>query len=321
MLGLCACGSDRGFQVENTSSIPPSSSACEADSDCGDGLLCEACGDGFKTCVPGCREDVQCGANMLCNHNVQCLSCPCPSGWCDLDPCRDLDGDGFAAALDGECPGKQVGDCNDALPYVKPGGTERCENGQDDDCNGKKDRNDPACRSSCDAGRSFCSNSRYCREDEFCERGCCDQCPAAPVPTCDAGSVLLPNGLDELGCPAAMLCIESNACSGLPYAPVCGRNFASYGSVCEASVADAGVLHTGPCVYREGETCDEGDYCSGTAYCRNLSEDGGVKLRCVARGTCGVDADCAHMRGTASCGDGGLAAFTCQAATCVSRCD
>lgn len=320
MLGLCACDADPGLRVENTSSTPPSSSACERDGDCGDGLLCEACGDGFKTCVPGCREDAQCGPNMLCNHNVQCLSCPCPSGWCDLDPCRDLDGDGFAAALEGECPGKQVGDCNDGLAFVKPGGTERCANGQDDDCNGKKDRADPACRESCDQGRGFCSDSRSCRNDEFCERGCCEQCPATPLPSCDAGQVFLAAGLDDEGCTAPMLCFDAARCAGAPYELVCARNFASYSNRCEVAAAGSRVLHEGGCVYREGEPCEEGDTCSGNAYCRNLSEDGGVKLRCALRGTCSIDADCAHLRDTTRCADGGVPAFTCQAEKCVTDC-
>ncbi|MGV3623584.1 MAG: MopE-related protein [Archangium sp.] len=320
MVALCACGADRTFRVENISA-PASASACELDSDCGDGLLCEACGDGFKTCVPGCREDSQCGPNMICDHNVQCLSCPCPSGWCDLDPCRDLDGDGFAPATDGMCPGKQLGDCNDALASVKPGGRERCQNGQDDDCNGKKDRNDDACRDTCDQGLNFCANSRYCRSDEFCDvGGCCEKCDVPVVPTCDAGMGFLQGGLDENGCSAALVCVDLNGCSGVNYEPVCARNFATYDNACLAELAGSRVLHRGNCLYLEGERCDFDEYCSGATFCRNMSLDGGDDFHCVQRGTCSTDADCLHVNGTIPCGDGGVATFACERELCVGRC-
>lgn len=319
MVVFCACGSDRGFQVENTSTIPPSDSACAVDDDCGAGLLCEACGDGFKTCVPGCRDDAQCGANMICDHNVECLSCPCPSGWCDLDPCRDLDGDGYAAALEGECPGKIIGDCNDGLASVHPGGRERCNNGQDDDCNGLKDRKDPACRETCDQGFGFCSNSRYCRNDQFCERGCCEQCPAVMTPPCNDG--ILTGGLDAKGCTAPYVCVDPSACSGQPYNPVCGRNFGTYENACQAALAGTRVLHSGACTSYEGEPCDDTADCAYTSFCRNIAEDGGDDFRCVQRGTCTTASDCAFVQNPLRCSDAGVAKYTCESEQCVGRCE
>lgn len=320
MLVLCACGADRGFRVENTTGQTARASGCGTDDDCGPGLLCEACGDGFKTCVPGCREDAQCGPNMICVHDVECLSCPCPSGWCDLDPCRDLDGDGYAAALEGECPGKLIGDCNDALASVNPGGRERCNNGQDDDCNGKKDSADPACRSDCTQGFAMCATSRWCRSHQWCDRGCCEPCPTVTVPTCDGGTGYLTGGLDALGCAAPLVCVDASACANERYEPVCGRNFATYDNACQAGLVGTRVLHTGNCAYREGDPCMGSEDCAYNTFCRNMAEDGGEELRCAQRGTCSVDADCAYAPGVIPCGDGGVAKFRCEAEQCIGRC-
>lgn len=317
MLGLTACGAD-SFQVESTAGQPPPrASACCVDADCGDGLLCEGCGDGFKTCVPGCREDAECGPNMLCNHNVECLSCPCPSGWCDLDPCRDLDGDGFAPATEGECPGKHIGDCNDASASVRPGGTERCANGVDDDCDGKRDAADDTCRDSCE--QRACSISASCGTAGWCDRGCCEACPAVVDPTCQQGESTVPGGLDTLGCRVATVCVDLSACTS-DYAPVCGRNFASYGNACAALAAGTTVLHTGQCSSREGEPCFGHEDCPYQQFCRNMALDAGTELHCAQRGSCSVDADCLLMRGAVTCGDAGLASLRCEAERCVAQC-
>ncbi len=320
MLVVCACGGSERALVENTAA--PSQSACVSDADCGAGLLCEACGDGFKTCVPGCREDSQCGANLLCNHNVECLSCPCPSGWCDLDPCRDMDGDGFAAALEGECPGKQIGDCNDAIASVRPGGTERCNNGQDDNCDGKKDSRDDACRDTCSAGSYFCSSTLNCRNDTWCDRGCCEPCAPAVSPTCGVNQVYLMNGVDALGCPAPMVCVDAGLCEGEGHEPVCGRNFESYQHRCYAEAAGTTVMHTGQCQYREGAPCVVEEDCPYyRTFCRDMTVDGGAPQRhCAQAGTCTVDADCAHVTSVVQCSDGGLASLSCEAERCVASC-
>ena len=304
---LTATGIDAG---------PPRESSCAADTDCPTGMLCEGCGDGFMTCVPGCRTDAQCGANFICSHQVQCLSCPCPSGYCDLDPCRDLDGDGFAAALTGTCPGKSIGDCNDGLATVHPGGRERCANGQDDDCDGKRDARDDECRDTCDPGFGFCSSSLYCGTQRYCDRGCCEACVPVADPLCGPAQCLLPGGLDGDGCRLPAVCGACQSCS-TSYEPVCGRNFATYANACLAAAAGTTVMHDGECSRGEGFTCEgEGD-CYSNQFCRDFGDGG---LHCARIGTCSVDADCDAVTSVVPCADAGLADWVCRGDRCAAVC-
>src|SRR5262245_3097293 len=74
-------------------------SGCLNGSDCGATQVCVNCA-GVGQCAPGCREDAQCGAREICQLGTVCESCPCPPGWCILDPCRDDDGDGYVPGDD-----------------------------------------------------------------------------------------------------------------------------------------------------------------------------------------------------------------------------
>ena len=318
LLSLAGCGDGQNTLQADTAvaASGPRSSSCGSDVDCPTGMLCEGCGDGFFSCVPGCRTDTQCGPNMICSHEVQCLSCPCPSGYCDLDPCRDLDGDGYAAAETGACPGKQVGDCNDGVPTTHPNGRERCANGQDDDCDGRTDARDDECRDSCDPGFGFCSTSLYCGTQRYCDQGCCTACAQGVDPVCGAGECLLPGGLDGSGCFAASVCGECQGCS-LDSAPVCGRNFATYSNACLAQAAGTQVMHTGECNRGEGFTCEGRGDCHYNQICRDLGASG---LRCSLIGTCTVDADCDAVTSVVSCGDAGVASFVCRAERCAAVC-
>ncbi len=317
-LVFAGCGADGGSRTTEQASLDDAgvtrSSACLTDADCGDGLLCEACADGFQTCVPGCRVDAQCGPNMICTHDVQCLTCPCPSGWCDLDPCRDLDGDGYAAALTGTCPGKSIGDCDDAAPSTHPGGVERCANGRDDDCDGRRDANDDACRDSC-PGSSFCASSIQCGTGKVCERGCCDQCPAVSEPTCGPNECLLPGGLDARGCAAPSVCAACASCAD-GFEPVCGKNFATYGNACLAEAAGTTVMHTSECSRYEGSACVDRSDCPFNQVCRET----GQGRHCALVGTCTVDADCAAVTSVAPCGDAGVATWVCRSERCAAQC-
>ena len=290
-----------------------SASACATDADCPGGMLCEPCGD-FFTCVPGCRTDAQCGANRRCNTAVQCLSCPCPSGYCDLDPCRDTDGDGFAPATEGVCPGKQLGDCNDASPSEHPGAIERCANYRDDDCDGRTDARDDECQDSC-SGARVCGTARYCGSTEWCDRGCCTACPAVSEPLCGAGQCLVEGGRDANGCEVAGVCVDCQSCPGT-IAPVCGKNFASYQNACLAERAGTTVLHDGECDRLEGTPCFEKYDCLGNQYCR---DDGQQKV-CARVGTCITDDDCQWVTSVVSCGDAGVAPWVCRNERCTASC-
>lgn len=317
LFALAACGPLPGpanSELMATDAGPPRSSACATDGDCSKGMICEGCPDGFFTCVPGCREDAQCGANMICNTQVQCLSCPCPSGYCDLDPCRDLDGDGYAALETGVCPGKQVGDCNDGAPSVHPGAREVCANGQDDDCDGRRDARDDACRDSC-TGSRFCAYSYYCGSNAWCDRGCCEFCADVVTPTCSPGQCLTETGLDANGCRQAPRCTACPTCSN-DYAPVCGKNFATYTNECWALAAGTTVLHTGPCARNEGARCEGPNECPYGQYCRDL----GTSKQCTLAGSCSVDADCRYVTQVVSCGDAGVASYVCRNERCSPQC-
>jgi hypothetical protein len=318
-LGACAPSSWRA-DTEQASEVdggppPPRESACAVDAHCPPGMLCEGCPDGFRTCVPGCREDAPCGPGLICNHSVACLTCPCPSGLCDLDPCRDLDGDGYAPRGVSACPSVGVGDCDDAAPAVHPGGVERCANGLDDDCDGETDARDTAACSVCAQGQPSCRSALACGQGRFCERGCCDTCPAVDAPSCAANECLLPAGQDARGCAAGFVCADCSACPP-GFEPVCGRNFSTYGNACLAAAAGTPVLHTGDCSPSEGVACLDGTDCNGDQFCRDF---GGGERRCARLGTCSVDADCATQP-TPACGDGGVALHACAAGRCGARC-
>ena len=297
-----------------------SSASCLIDEQCPAGMVCEGCPTGDKTCVPGCRLDAQCPKAMVCSGTVLCTSCPCAPGWCDLDPCRDVDGDGYVPTTDtpASCPGKQQGDCDDARAWAHPGAREVCATGLDEDCDGKTDARDDECRA-CSSGQSYCSTSRNCGLGSTCERGCCEACAVPPAAACDAGQCSLPGGLDsQTGCVLAPVC---GACGGCPknLAPVCGLNGATYDNACLAAAAGTQVLYAGECLYGEQASCRaEAFDCLGTQYCRGA--DGGEGL-CTKLGHCTADADCAEaVRETVLCEDGGIAALACSNLRCVARC-
>jgi hypothetical protein len=323
MLGLAACGGPsappESRQLSTTSDAGlRHDSTCAVDADCPAGMLCEGCADGFKTCVPGCRDSSQCGPFQLCFTNVQCLTCPCPSGWCELDPCHDFDGDGYVTVKDIECPGKRPGDCDDTRDWVNPGATERCANGVDDDCDGRADSNDAACRQTCDAGERRCSTSADCGPNSACEAGCCTACERPKPPPCAANECLLPGGLEPTGCEAPLVCASCRSCP-LDSIPVCGVNFSTYDNRCLAQQARVAVLHDGACLPREGHACQHDIDCgAGTLFCRDMGT--GVK-RCSRVGTCTVDEDCGRVSVVVPCGDGGLATLVCGEHRCTARCE
>jgi hypothetical protein len=315
---VTACGAPPdpgGVELSAFDAGPPRDSACAADTDCPAGMVCEGCDDGFFTCVPGCRQDSQCGANMVCFMSVTCLSCPCPSGYCDLDPCRDLDGDGYTPLTSGSCPGKLLGDCNDGNPRAHPGATERCATGVDEDCDGKRDAADDECRDTCDPGFGYCSSSINCGEQRYCDTGCCEACPQVNHPVCQPGQCLLAAGKDDTGCLRPGTCAPCPTCSN-DYAPVCGRNFQTYPNECHALAAGTTVMHSGECRRGEGATCQGEGECYSGQFCRDF----GATRQCALIGTCSVTADCARVTGVVPCGDAGVATFTCVDERCSAQC-
>lgn len=304
---------DAGMQVSD----------CSDDADCPRGMVCEGCpGTALKQCTPGCRDNSQCNVNFICSTAVLCTTCPCPPGWCDLDPCRDLDGDGFAFTSDPNLTcSRPKGDCDDSRRDVHPGGREVCADGADNDCDGKRDSRDDECRT-CAVGQNACANARWCSSNQQCVMGCCEACPTYNPPQCQAGECLLPGGTSEAGCALPLVC---GACASCPseYRPVCGLNYSTYTNACYAQAAGTQVLHEGTCSYREGTACTSHNECSGL-YCRRLSPDAGIDGdgRCTQRGACVTDQDCADgVVQTAFCADGGIAPLTCKNLRCATKCE
>lgn len=323
VLGVGACGPtaapangnpDGGEQLLVTT--------CVADSQCPAGMVCEGCTATDQTCVPGCREDAQCPTNMRCNAAVLCTQCPCAPGWCDLDPCRDVDGDGYAPTTDDavSCPGKQKGDCDDARPQVNPGLPEVCANGLDDDCDGQWDSQDDACRV-CDSNQRSCSVNRSCGAGSMCDRGCCEACAAPSDPQCDPGLCVLPGGVNpDTGCALASVCGDCKSCPAT-VSRVCGLNGATYDNACLAEAAGTQVLYGGSCYAGEQQRCTAEWECQGAQYCRDAATDGGFEGRCTKLHTCVQDVDCAKaVPETVLCPDGGIAPLGCEVLRCVTRC-
>lgn len=325
-----ACGPvdspvERNVQVQAQSS-------CAADDDCGRGMVCEACPDGAMACVPGCRTTDQCPANMVCLPGVRCLSCPCPPGWCELDPCRDLDGDGYVFTTDPNiaCPGKDKGDCNDGNARIHPGAREYCADWIDNDCDGNVDTRDSDCQQ-CTTAEDRCNSPADCGlgNGRTCDRGCCTACPAVQQPDCE-GACVLPGGVDPLtGCALAPVCGACASCS-TAVQKVCGTNYATYTNACHAAAAGVDVLHSGACVTGEGLSCTDAspgalDACFSGTWCRDLCPPGQVcpvkDHRCTRVGTCVIDADCpAGIGATPVCPDRSVAPLACENHRCVAKC-
>jgi hypothetical protein len=334
MAGVCvACGPIGAPAVAQQLRADAGSDACALDVDCPDGMVCAGCDDGSpRQCVPGCREDQQCGVDRVCVRSVLCTQCPCPPGWCDLDPCLDADGDGYIPNpdLSISCPGKLRGDCDDSNSSVFPGAREQCHNWVDDDCNGKRDGADPACQAQCDPGVYTCNGPWDCygAGEQTCDRGCCIACPSLTPPACTPGQCLLGGGLDpQTGCSLPLVCGDCSSCP-TTVALICATNGSTYNNACLMEAAQGTEAHDGGCVRGEGLSCNGyvvgtrgpcawGQYCRdtcpGKALC--LVED----LRCTDVGVCEQDQDCPAGNSPSLC-DGGVASEHCVDHACVASC-
>lgn len=333
VVGVCvlsACGADQLPTKGTENGRTVLTAACSGDDTCPAGMVCEGCnGANDAVCIPGCRTDAQCPARFVCRGPVTCLSCPCAPGWCELDPCRDVDGDGYAFTDDPSisCPGKQKGDCNEANKDQHPGAKELCANGADDDCDGRVDRQDPSCQM-CTSDSLVCNDSSECGQTQpgqvKCEAGCCQSCPSISYPSCGTGKVAVGGGLDATtGCRVARVCVDSAQCQNSGYDAVCGVDYATYRNPCQAAQVGVAVLHRGGCRWDEGEACSTSQTgtqgtCGVNLYCRSDAEAG---KRCTQLFTCRVDADCPAGATTPSCGeDAGVARWSCVSNQCVARC-
>ncbi len=294
-------------------------------------MVCEGCASGEFSCVPGCRQNSQCRLNLICTGPVVCNSCPCPPGWCESDPCLDLDNDGYVQSCDPKvvCPGKKLCDCNDFNGNVNPGRAEVCNNGLDDNCDGVYEWADPVC-GNCPSGQNKCTNTWSCGAPGAltCNNGCCSSCPALVPPQCAAGKCAGPGGINPAtGCPNAPTCVDCGACPK-NVALVCGANGATFNNACEAQVAAVEVLHDGACVAGENISCNfqpvgSREPCgpNGTMYCRDACPQcAGNQQRCTQVGACARDEDCPAGNASLRCPDGGVAPERCVNHACAADC-
>jgi hypothetical protein len=293
---------------------------------------------GTGECTPGCRTDAQCGARDICQLGTVCQTCPCPPGWCVLNPCRDEDGDGYVPGDDPlvTCPGKKKGDCDDRLADVRPGAPEQCRNYRDDNCDGKYDERDPDCV--CPAGLAKCGDSWGCGAigSQQCNKGCCDSCGQSQKPTCNWGGgtyCAQRYGINPYsGCSYGWTCVECSGC-GTQVDPVCATNGSTYDNLCLLQRRTSNqLLHTGACLPGEGIYCDGpagqlldgGCGPSGTMYCRKSCPNGTScgYSQCTQNGACVRDSDCPaglNPPTPADC-DGGTPVMRCVSNACVSAC-
>jgi hypothetical protein len=313
-----SCGAPRidGAQVG------AQSSECQSDAECSLGMVCAQCEGSvaaLKKCAPGCRSDDQCRQNYICQLGVECNSCPCAPGWCQPDPCRDIDGDGFAFTKDINVQCRlPKGDCNDANARVNPSAKEVCANGQDDNCDGKTDAADTAQCRRCATSQSQCSSRQHCSLNTTCFQGCCDACPLPSPTVCDAGLCALPGGIDATtSCALSQICAPCLTCP-IKNEPVCGDNGSTYQNLCYAEAAGQKVLHSGPCTLWQNWPCVDNNDCRfGQGSCQK-SKDAGVG-RCMRKDYCVVNSDCVQ-NSMSTCLDGGAESMSCTRNTCVSNC-
>ena len=311
---------------------------CRSDSECRTGEVCYLCSATTPgVCDTGCNAMHACPSGQSCVQlGVTCFTCPCVDTECRGQTCVDDDGDGYVAGAG--CSGKPGGDCapNDAT--VNPGAGERCNNGRDDDCDGLVDAADPDCGPSTCRGGSSCRTSWNCGlGTNMCGQGCCETCPILVPPPCRFGDCLLPPSIDpDTGCAGMLGCYTcSNAICPAVDAPVCASTNdrfldpRTFGNSCEASAANAIVVHPGVCRPGEGLNCGsigtpQGCGSGVELYCRDACPECDADLRrCTQKGVCLLDVDCPAGLAPSppiSCMNGSLSAERCVNHACVQRC-
>jgi hypothetical protein len=306
---------------------------CGVDSDCGDGEVCVNC-DGDGQCTPGCRQDSDCGdPRDICQLGTVCQSCPCPPGWCILNPCRDDDSDGYAATSDPTVTCTiPKGDCNDRDPTVHPGAVELCTNYVDDNCDGLTDEQDPSCQ--CPSGEQRCTDTWDCGSigTVGCDKGCCTACSQTVKPDCSFNGsqyCAQPYSINSQdGCNYGWGCDDCGSCP-TTVDPVCSIYGVTYDNACLLGLRVSQQMHTGACIPGEGILCkgyegtDGGCGPSGQMYCRDTC--GGstscLQGQCTKNGTCLLDSDCpAGLDLPLGPCDAGAPAYACNFGTCTSIC-
>ncbi|MGC4118303.1 MAG: hypothetical protein QM765_27870 [Myxococcales bacterium] len=328
---------------------------CRADQYCPPTLPCVGCGCAHPTCEPRpfvCTDDAQCGPGQICTYddtfqcsgdkhcksgcleNADCpagemcalADCgPCCPGWCIATPGCQADDDcapGYVCEAGAGCQGTKS-----CVPGCRVG-SKPCLNGGTclpslcvtcpcpDVCTGS-----PACA----MNQPSCSSTLQCEwQASYCDvsTACCQYCPIFDVAPCPDGQCMYGGGVLPTGCPAAPFCAACCACPAV-IDPVCGENYQTYGSSCEANCAGVAILHTGACQDFEGMDCQWGQgACASGQYCRDTCPMCDLGLsRCTKAGTCVYDWDCPAGGPSAACPPNQHAVFKCETThTCRYTC-
>lgn len=310
---------------------------CRADQVCPPLLPCDGCGCDHQTCQPrpvGCTDSGQCPSGQICvaDDSFKCDGEKhCREGCLSDDDC---DGGQVCELYDCGpcCPGRcaQPPGCADDASC--PEGTV-CEPGPG--CTGEK-----SCVPGCRVGKKACPNGATCSAracvtcpcPDVCEgvpvcppngetckttldcswgsshcdatSACCQFCPVYDVAPCPEGKCMWGTGVGLDGCALGPTCGACCICPAISD-PVCGTNYQTYQSSCEATCAGATILHAGECKPFEGMGCDWGNgVCAAGQYCRDACPmcDMGY-FRCTLVGACEYDFDCPAGAPMPSCSD------------------
>ncbi len=318
----CTSGECQGAPVDcsefdgpcTTGECNPVTGACGSRPDhegssCDDGLLCtqdDVCNAGqcVGTPVEGCQK---CSVASECDDGNPCTDDECPAGVCiyadNNDPCDDglacTESDVCSAGL---CQGSNV-DCSDlddacnvGTCNVASGLCERTPANEGGECDDLSScTTGDVCQSgACEGELVDCSSL-----DDACNEGFCDELTGA----CDTRTV------NEGGeCDDGEACTENDSCS----LGVCGGSSVDCSGLNDACNVGVCNVVTGACERQpahEGETCDDGLFCTLGETCSSGSCGGGSDNACSDGVDCTVDScdeltdGCVHDPNDSLCND------------------
>ncbi len=303
---------------ENTNNTDP----------CDDGLFCTKydeclngqCSGSGETCPPGeyCDEDtdtcVDCLTDADCDDGNDCTDDACIAGVCEntnnTDPCDDgLFCTKYDECLNGQCSGS--GDtCPPGQICVEDDDT--CVDCLTDaDCDDGNDCTDDTCAAGvCENTNNTdpCDDGLYCTEGETCGGGICSggtprDCSASDGPCAvgvcdDSADTCRAKAINDGGtCDDGLFCTEGETCT----AGICGggtpKDCTFQDSECTEGVCNEDTDWCDAKPIHEGETCDDGLWCTEGETCTAGGCGGGAPKDCsglsgeCAVGTCDDAAD------------------------------
>ena len=277
---------------------------CEADSDCPSGFACAESSGICTELSPTASEPTEgdtcfdgqwrkCGTKLgACEYGQEYCVDGSWSGVCEggVQPseevCNGIDDD-----CDGTIPADELdldqdgisaceGDCDDSNAAINPGQSDIC-NGLDDDCDGDVDED----------GVASCDDGLYCNGAETCGGGSClsgtpiecgDSGDACQVSQCDDSidaCVNVPT-VDGTVCDDGNLCTVNDSCQAGTCASGSLRDCSGASDSCNDGVCDpsSGACITQPA--REGQSCEDGLFCTVGDTCSAGSCQGGGSRDC-----------------------------------------